>query len=105
MGRGRRCPELKSPRSTSNTSTSFSARSRNVPIPLMPPPMINTEMLGFSLREERTSLRFNVYNVTDLTGFINQRPKKFLQRKYDKPVNNLENLSGLYLIQPNQTFA
>src|ERR1044071_809957 len=50
-------PEQKSPFSTSRTSTPLSARSRNVPIPLMPPPMINTETVGLFLRVAKISLR------------------------------------------------
>ena len=39
-------PLTKSPRSTSTTSTPCSARSRNVAMPLMPPPMTTTSAVG-----------------------------------------------------------
>src|SRR5690242_18032142 len=56
-------PEQKSPRSTNNTSTPFRARSRNVPIPLIPPPTIKTETCGFSLSCAKISSRFIVFHT------------------------------------------
>ena len=50
-------PEPKSPFSTSSTSTPFSARSRNVPMPLIPPPIIRTDTFGFWRRESRVCWR------------------------------------------------
>src|SRR6478609_307880 len=49
-------PEAKSPRSTRTTSTPWRARSRNVDIPLMPPPMSSTVVRPDS-RSARTSSR------------------------------------------------
>src|SRR5512147_2146083 len=51
-------PEQKSPRSTSSTSTPFSARSRKAPMPLMPPPTITTGISGLPFREASISFRF-----------------------------------------------
>src|SRR3989304_3156405 len=70
-------PEQKSPRSTMSTSTPFNARSRKVPMPLIPAPTISTEISGLFLREERISVLF-IFLQKDLgcefhqwNGFLN----------------------------------
>src|SRR5664280_2485477 len=50
-------PEQKSARSISRVSTPCRVRSRNVPIPLMPPPIIRT-VGEWELSEVRVSFRF-----------------------------------------------
>src|SRR5512143_3731152 len=60
-------PEQKSPRSTSSTSTPLSARSRNVPMPLMPPPTITTGISGLPFSEARISFRFICFFHHELT--------------------------------------